>query len=300
MSKTQVSIITVNYYSEADIIESLKSILRKSQTTLFEYIIISNSPVEKHFEEKIKSLYPNTTVYQMPNNVGFSAACNKGAELSNGKYLFFLNPDTHFINDVISVLSKFHDRKPGFLISGPATYNHASKRIPSVKNHISFWFFICWLFPFINSFLKNSLKGKAFTVHQTMKIPVVNGHAMFIDAELHHLLGGFNEGYFMYWEENDICLNAYNNGYKTFFVDEARLIHSEGSSTSPYFLKMELEKHSSQKQFICTHYPKYVFLNRVIGIASYSWRVFASLLLNQDSLKNRQYKALLSWYINEY
>lgn len=292
-----VSIIIVNYYSENDIKACLSSIEVKNSVNV-ECIIVSNSPIKKDLESFTKSLNLSIRIYQNDDNLGFSKACNLGADLAKGEFLFFLNPDTFFLNDTVQeLLSCYYSINQVGLI-GAKTFNQDHNPEPSVKNTISKGYFITWVFPFLKKLFPSEKIGH-YTPNSTGEVSVINGHSMFIYKQLFKRIGGMEEDFFMYWEENDLCLRIQNSGFKVIYCSEAELIHTSGTSTSPFFSKMEIEKHRSQKKFILKHYPTWNFLNRISGVAAYSWRVFASLLTFKTS-KFKQFWNLFIWYAFKY
>ena len=103
----------------------------------------------------------------------------------------------------------------------------------------------------------------------------------------------------MYWEEHDLCLRIQNSNHDVIFCAEAKLIHISGTSTSPYFIQMEVEKHRSQKKYVLKHHPDWLLLNRLSGILGYSWRTVASLLTLKKQ-KIAQHWSIFFWYSFNY
>lgn len=296
---TTVSIITVNYYSEKDILNSLDSIVDKTKNIKFEYIIVSNSPLVSSFIDKLKSVITNVRFYEMSGNVGFASACNKGAELASGEYLFFLNPDTCFKNDVLERLTEFYSNHQNIGIIGPHTFNSDGTILPSAKAELTIWFYLVLIFPPIMYCIEERYKSSHFKVYQTEEVPIINGHALFIKKKLFNAVKGMDENFFMYWEENDLCTMISKLGKKVVLCTDAKLVHYKGTSTDPYFLQMEIEKHKSQKKFILKHHPKFKLINRISGLIGYFWRLIISIILFRKK-KARQFLTLFTWYLFRY
>lgn len=293
-----VSIITVNYHSEKDILECLKSICHVTNSR-FEFILVSNSPLDPTFIPQLRSNYIDVKIIETGENLGFARACNIGAEHSSGNFLFFLNPDTRFLNNVLEELFNCFYRNPSAGIIGPHTFNETEQSIPSVKNLFSLGYLLHLMFPPIKPFLKKSQLTGHYLPKKSQKVPVVNGHAMFISTDLFHELNGMEETFFMYWEENDLCWRIQKVNRTVLFCHEAKLIHIGSTSTSKHFLKMEIEKHRSQMKFVNIHFPRLSFFNRVASIIGYSWRTLLSLLLFRKN-KAKQFWTILKWYLSKY
>jgi hypothetical protein len=235
----------------------------------------------------------------LDENLGFATACNIGSTLASGDHLFFLNPDTRFNNDVITHLVKCSVKYTDAGIIGPKTFSTSSNISATAKEHLSPSFFLFLMIPFFRFFSDERKIGGHFIPEDTGYVPVLNGHALLISRALYQQLGGMDELFFMYWEENDLCLRAKKKGYKTVYCNEAELTHHKGTSTSPFFLKMEIERHRSQKKYILKHLQKYHSVNRISGIIGYSWRVLLSLF-TLDKKKVSQHFTVLKWYLFTY
>lgn len=296
--KAKVSIITVNYYSEEEILQCYRSVIDKTKIS-FELILVSNSPIKDDFRNNLLSLPSKVLIKETGNNLGFAKACNLGSELATGDFLFFLNPDTRFINDVLSELIKCYDHyeQPGIL--GPKTFNESGTPVPSVKNHLSLVYFFSLMIPLLNFIFSIKYKTGHYLPAQTSEVPVLNGHALFIKKMLFKIVNGMEEKFFMYWEENDLCLKVKTQKKQAIFCNNAKLIHKSGTSTRPYFINMEIEKHRSQKKFILKHYPSWNFLNRISGCIGYSWRTIGSLF-TFDRIKIAQFWNIFIWYCFRY
>lgn len=298
MKSELISIITVNYFSEDEIIECYSSILNNTEIE-FELILVSNSPIREDFNSSISDLKLPIFIHENDENLGFAKACNIGAELATGKFLFFLNPDTRFRNDVLKNLLtcyKSNDR-PGIL--GPQTFDSNQNAIPSAKSDLTKAYFFTLMFPFIQFFQGRSGFKVHFMPTQTSSVPVINGHALFISKLLFNNVKGWDESFFMYWEENDICIKVRNAGNDVVFCKEAELVHKSGVSTSKFFLKMEIEKHKSQKKFVQKHHPHFSILNRVSGCIGFLIRTLVSLFsFNRKEIY--RFWTLLLWYAFRY
>ncbi|MFM7373510.1 MAG: glycosyltransferase family 2 protein, partial [Sphaerospermopsis kisseleviana] len=109
------------------------------------------------------------------------------------------------------------------------------------------------------------------------------GAALFIRADLFHSLGGFDENFFMYFEESDLCQRVKNKGYKILYTPQVSLIHIRGHSVNKIANKMVVEYRLSQIYYYKKHRPLwerlilrvYLFTKFlyefVITSNSYSW-----------------------------
>lgn len=95
-----VSIIYVNYRTSRLLIDSINSVKEKTQGILYEIIIVDNNSGDGSLA-KIQEIHPDVITIQSEKNVGFGRANNLGLKKADGKYIFFLNPDTLLRNNAI-------------------------------------------------------------------------------------------------------------------------------------------------------------------------------------------------------
>jgi GT2 family glycosyltransferase len=292
------SIILVNYHSIAEIQKFIISLKEVHSTIDYELIIPSNSPVTTEEMDQIDNLHPVIWVH-IRENIGYGRACNEGALRANGDYIFIVNPDTYFLNDLLPILSAELEENSEAAVAGPATFDEDGEWIPSVKNRISLGWFITRIFPFLAYIFPKTGSHYRKTIRNTQKVDVLNGSALLFKASDFRDAGGFSDNYFMFWEENDLCTRLREEGKEILFVPDARLVHSGGHSVKRNFIPMEIEKHRSQKIFIKTHHPFLYYFNRVSGITAYFWRTVLSVLTLQFR-KVKQFGSLFIWYLFRY
>jgi GT2 family glycosyltransferase len=102
---------------------------------------------------------------------------------------------------------------------------------------------------------KSKIKRLEHKYSMTQEVDIVVGAAMFIRAELFHLLGGFDEKFFMYFEDSDLCQRVQNYGYKVLYVPEVSLIHIRGHSMQKNANAMAVEYRRSQIYYYQKHRP---------------------------------------------
>lgn len=292
------SIVLVNYHSISEIQKFIISLKEVHSIVDYELIIPSNSPVTAGEMDQIDSLHPVTWVH-IRENIGYGRACNEGALRANGEYIFIVNPDTYFLNDLLPILSGELEENPYAAAAGPATFDEDGEWIPSVKNRISLGWFLTWIIPFLAYIFPKTGSHNRRKISTTQKVDILNGSALLFKSSAYREAGGFSNNYFMFWEENDLCIRLRVHGKEVLFVPDARLVHSGGHSVKRNFIPLEIEKHRSQKTFIKTHHPFLYYLNRVSGITAYFWRTVLSVLTFQFK-KVKQFGSLFIWYLFRY
>ena len=297
--KISYSLIIVNFHSIKEIADCLRSLINVHPELDYEVIIVSNSTVTDTEKEFINSISKECQWLQMEENVGYGRACNAGAAQGKGNYIFFLNPDTIFLNDAISHLKETVDAQEKDAVVGPATYNVQQEKIPSIKRKLTLSWMNHWLCPFVRMISGKSTVFDEKNYEDATDVDILSGSAIFMHRSAFRVTGGFSDDFFMYWEENDFCMRLRKKGYRILYEPKAKIIHHIGHSTRKTFLSMEIEKHRSQKTFMKKHHPKLARINRMYGIMAYSWRFLGSLLLFRGE-RMKQFGTLFIWYLTRY
>jgi N-acetylglucosaminyl-diphospho-decaprenol L-rhamnosyltransferase len=172
-----------------------------------------------------------------PKNGGFSygnnLALQHAASISDFQYFHMLNPDTVIRPGAISALAYFLERHPDVGIAGSSFENLDGSEWP-----------FAFRFPSMASEIEGGLqfglatrilRRRVGTVRMSSTPQVVDwvpGASMMIRRSVFESIGGFDEHYFLYFEETDFCLRAKRAGFSTWYIPESRVMHIAGQSTS--------------------------------------------------------------------
>lgn len=212
MKTPLLSIVIVKYHCEKFLSACLKSL---GESPLWETILVDNDE----------------------NNIGYGAGCNKGAEKAKGKYLLFLNPDTEVLPGTLEKMIDFIEKNSQVGILGGQLY--ADKKGTKQLCFCRFPDPLTTLFVFspLKNVWKNSPLWERYIYYQDKKpavvqeVDAVSGAALMIKKDLFEKLGGYDERFFLYFEENNLCRRAKLTGAKVFFLPEAGIIHFGQKST---------------------------------------------------------------------
>lgn len=225
----EVSVIIITYNSFYTIQDCLYSLYKLQLNLSFEVIIIDNNSEDKSVE-LIKSLQFKFNLIQNSSNIGFARACNQGIKISNGKYIFLLNPDTGLLNDAIGIFYDFMEKKENESIwcVGSQLFDaagHPAKsygRFPNLMDVIFEQFGIKGI---LLKIFGNKYFQKRNLVNDHKEIPFVMGCNMFIKPQALEKIGLFNEQFFLNFEETELSWRANKNGFKSLILPEAKILH---------------------------------------------------------------------------
>jgi GT2 family glycosyltransferase len=242
----KVSIIIVNFNGCQHTIRCIESIQRTHEEGCFEVIVIDNDSRDGSVEA-IKAQYPNVKVIALQQNLGFGKANNIGADASTSEYLFFINNDTLFKKDIITPLSQFLKENPScgaigpLLLNSDGTYQHSYGKFPSLMNELRT--------KKDTTLFKNIPKNRS-----PRQVDWVSFAAVMIRRSAFEKVNGFDERYFMYFEDADLCFRLQKAGFQSFYCAEYSLIHIGGGSRSHEITNMiKTEYRHSQLLFYASH-----------------------------------------------
>jgi GT2 family glycosyltransferase len=230
-----VSIIILTYKSDQYLFDCLKSIFLQKIQIPYEIIVVDNDE-KSSLEKKLQKEYPQIVYIKSKENGGYSSGNNKGAMQAKGEFLFFLNPDTRLENTVVDTLAKFLKQNPKAGMVAPLHLDDKKNVYPlqgaqelTPKRAIFSLSFIQKLIP--NNHIANQYWNKDWDKKDIREVDIVPGSAFMIRNVLFKKLGGFDENYFLFFEEHDLGNRVKKVGYKNYMIPQAQLIHSWGKST---------------------------------------------------------------------
>ncbi len=230
----KISIIYVYFNTPLEIVKSINSIVRSAGKNKYEIIIVDNNSSKKL--PKIISSDKDIKIIKSRVNNGFAFGCNLGASKAKGEYLLFLNPDTVLLKNSIAKLLKSFSTLNKVGIAGPAMIDSNNLKLPTINAFITIPRAI-FAYSFLNKlFPKNSVSKKFWMLNsdrrKILSVDVISGACMLIKKELFEKIGGFDERFFMYFEEQDLCYRVKKAGFKVIFNPEVEIIHTIGASLS--------------------------------------------------------------------
>ena len=294
-----ISVIIVNYNTTNFVENCIKSIKNHSAGNEYEIIVVDNNSTDKSLNS-LENIFEDVKFYYKSENDGFGAGCNFGAEKSLGKYLFFLNPDVCLISNIMNVFYNFME---GNLNSGVCSalimgmnqeYQYCFNSFPSIG-----WEILEATGYFSNKKIKKII-GKVKIRGENglaSEIDWAIGACLFVRREVFAKVNGFNENYFLYYEDTDLQKRIKEAGYEVVIL---------GNQTVKHFGKSSIENSEKGSNIYYTnmHNSKLLYyklhnglisnlLVRFVNVAAYIIRIVILPFreFNRD-LKREKYKNL--------
>ena len=233
-SSPELSIIFVNWNSLDYLRESLQSIYTATVGIDFEIIVVDNAS-SRDDATQLKAEFPRVTVVRSEKNLGFARANNLGFQQSSGKYVLFLNPDTKVIGPAIATMLGHLKSLPGAAVVGCKLLNSDGsvqtscvQRFPTILNQILDVEFLRRRWPRWRIWGIAPLFSDA---PEPAEVEVVSGACLMIERDAFERAGMFNQEYFMYAEDVDLCCQVHKLGRKVYYTGEARVVHYGGGTS---------------------------------------------------------------------
>jgi len=243
MKSIQLSIITVNFRSEQFLKRCLASIYNIWGREI-EIIVVNNDPNESLAD--IKCDFPDVQIIKQQENIGFGAANNAGAKIAQGKYLLLLNPDTEILTDDLEGIFEKFEKNEEISVIGPRLITGKDKTQEwCAGKEFTFWRLIKNNFSIIES--KEIWESKNETLADW-----VSGAAFFVKKEIFYKIGGFDENFFMYFEDEELCRRIRKAGYGILYYPEVSIKHFGGQCRES-FLKQKIQFFKSMACYIKKH-----------------------------------------------
>ena len=204
---------------------------------------------------------PRTTLIANARNVGFGAAVNQAARATSARLLWLLNPDCEVLPGAFAALAATLDRHADCAIAAPCLLNADGTIQASARGEPGAWTglfgrhtLLTRLFP-SSAMARRNLPAADLAASGVESAPVdwVMGAAMLVRREAFDLVGGFDERYFLYWEDADLCRRLRAHGLVTRYVPGARVVHAGGASARTESRESTRAFHRSAYLYYATH-----------------------------------------------
>lgn len=303
-----LSIIIVNWNSQAFIRECLQSLFTHCRTVDYEVIVVDSGSFDG-CDEMLGREFPTVKYVQSPENVGFARANNLGARQATGDNLLFLNPDTLLIEDSVGLMLAQLRSLPQagalgcrLLNADRSLQTSCVQAFPTVWNQMLDSEFLRLRYPHWRLWGITALYAQP---QISTEVEVVSGACLLCTRESFERVSGFSENYFMYGEDLDLCFKLRRTGFKVYYVPATELVHLGGGSSRQAASNFStVMMHASVFRFIHTHYGPasalaYRFSSTLTALVRLVLIVpllfFGNRLVRHGSDSLRKWAAVLRW-----
>lgn len=238
------SVVIVNYNTKHALRAALRSIQVAGTASgcFCEIIVVDNASADGS-AAMVTTEFPAAILLTNEENRGFAAAANQGAKRASGDVILFLNSDAELSADFLMAAEKALAAQSGLAIVAPAL--HDSAGVAERQSH--------GRFPTLARTLFRRIAPRP--TDDPAAVDWVSGAALAIRRPIFEELGGFDERFFMYFEDVDLCWRAKQTGYAVRFLPDVAILHHRGASLRIDTVRTDLYKRS-QLAFFRKHYGR--------------------------------------------
>ena len=245
-ARPELSVVIVSYKVRERLrhcLESLRS--QVGDAPRFETIVVDNDSCDGTVQE-LSPAFPEVRFVPMDRNLGFSIGCNRGASFAVGEWILFLNPDTVVFPETLRDILAFARSRPGLgiagcrILDGDGRLQLACRRsIPTPA--VAFWRLSGLSFLFPRSRRLGRYNLTYLDPAQSYPVEAVSGSFLLINSRANRQVGGFDEIFFLYGEDLDLCLRVARAGWEIWYYGECSIVHHKGQSAAarPWGARMD-------------------------------------------------------------
>ncbi len=222
------SVVIVNYASWPLTLQCVES-LRRTGYESFEVVVVDNDRLGP------PELPSAVRLIQNARNAGFGRACNQGIAASTGDLVVLINPDTVVEEDFFERIETFFEEYQRAGMAGPRILDpdgnlqlSARREVSLVSGLLGRTSLLTRLFP-NSSFVKSQFP--AVTEQASSVVDWVSGACMVVRRKALEEIEGFDERFFMYFEDADLCRRAREAGWLVYYAPEVKVVHQTGGSS---------------------------------------------------------------------
>ncbi|WP_159086145.1 glycosyltransferase family 2 protein [Alcaligenes aquatilis] len=259
-----VDFILVNYNGSKKIVETIDSIKQHCSSHIYSITIVDNASTDQSCR-LIAEQHPDAQIIQANKNHGFGKACNIGVAQTQAPYILLINPDARLQTNVLSIFEQFLSAYPykplpilgGLALDARGRPEFSFERFPN-----------CYTL-----FLKALGLGRLLQSRDAYTSPTqvdhVSGSLLLIGREQYTALGGFDEQFFLYFEETDLQFRAREIGIMSYHIPAARYFHEAGGTFSDSSFRSQCYS-NGLRTYLRKRYGKvgYLIFTAYSGLAS--------------------------------
>ena len=252
----RLSIIIVSWNVRQELAQCLESIRQHGPQESCEVFVVDNASSDGTVQMLTEN-FSFVRILQNQENRGFGAANNQAITECRGKYLLFLNPDTRIHADTLQSLIQFMDDHPDVGACGPKLLNEDGTTQRSVRCFPTFRA-VLHRYTALRQFKVFARAYKQwmmmdFAYDTTQDVDQLMGAAILARTRLVRRLGGFDERFFMYFEEVDLCLRIKQLDQRVMFVPSACITHAGCRSAEQVPVKNNIMALTSLLKYLRKH-----------------------------------------------
>lgn len=255
-AQPDLSIVIVSYNTRGLLLDCLRSVYAATDTIRFETIVVDNASQDGTVAA-LRVQHPAVRLIENQSNVGFAKAVNQALAVCSGRHVVLLNSDTLVGDRALTTMVACLDGDPGVgavgctQSTGDGQVYQSCFPFPSIRDHLRY----AWFFRRIAPTIQGALAAaRAIDCTRSQDVDWINGACLMVRRRLLEDCGGLDEGYFMYFEDVDLCQAIHRRGYRIRHLAEVGIVHLIGRSSEGNRARLAMEWEFSRIRYIDKHF----------------------------------------------
>ncbi len=255
MTSARLAVVVVNHDAGAFLDACLASVGAAAGDLTLEVVLVDNASTDGS-TERAERAHPALHVIRNAGNPGFGAAANQGVRAASAPFVLLLNPDAEITGGSLAAFVKVAEERPragalGALVrNSDGTLQPSARKVPTMLESLGH--------AFIGPIKADNRFSRAYTMadwdrSSEREVDWISGSAMLLRREAFDAMGGFDEGYFMYVEDVDLCTRLRDAGWTVLFSPELEVVHETGVSSRARSRKLAFEHSRSLYRYFSKH-----------------------------------------------
>jgi hypothetical protein len=254
----RISVVIVNWNAKDYLAKCLNSLRSKSKNGFNIEILVVDNHSSDGSVKMIKDEYPEVVIIENKKNIGFGKANNQAIRKSKGDFILLLNPDTVIKTNAIEMLISYLKNNNHCGAVGPKIKNDdGTVQYECARRYPTPWTQFTVETTLYKRFPKSHIFGSYLMTYwnhlNSREVECISGACMMIRRRALDEVGLFDESFFMYGEDVDLCQRIRGAKYKIWYLAEAEIIHHQGKSSEQTPFKMALIARESMVKYFLKH-----------------------------------------------
>jgi N-acetylglucosaminyl-diphospho-decaprenol L-rhamnosyltransferase len=232
--RPDVSVVVVNMNAGEDVVRCVRSVLESTGDAAVDVLVVDNASTDGS-PEAVERLFPSVRVLRNASNKGFAAAANRGMLATRSAFVFLLNPDAEVRAGTFERLLKVGADRPDTAAIGVLTLNPDGSVYPSARRLPTMG--VGLAHTLIAPFWQQNPWSRRYRMadwdrRSARRVDWVSGSSMLVRREALDRVGVFDEGFWLYVEDLDLCTRFRDAGWEVWFSPELEVVHIQGTVTA--------------------------------------------------------------------
>lgn len=256
MLQNCIDVVVVNYNAGGLLRQCVDSVLA-SQGVQVRCVVVDNASADDSVAllEAAQYAADQLLVIRNGQNLGFATAVNQGVAAGTGDWFLLLNPDAVLVPDALVSLLEQAEKMPQAGVLGPLIVNDDGSEQRGCRRDLP-----TPVDALIQALQLHRLHASLDFNHTkralpvtSVPVPAISGACMLVRRKAHEQIGGFDEGFFLHFEDLDYCARLQQAGWQVVFVPSVRLVHAQGGCSQQNPARISAYKAAGLRRYFARH-----------------------------------------------